>query len=65
MKRNHKKQLKSKNYLQNQIKPLVKYPLCNKKTSKETAILDKCKALNRKTNILLVLNYTNIIDTDE
>ena len=30
IKRNHKKQLKSKNYLQNQIKPLVK-SLCNKK----------------------------------
>ena len=61
MKRNHKKQLKSKNYLQNKIKSLVKYPLCNKKQAKNY----KCKALNRKTNILLLSNYSNIIITNE
>ena len=35
MKRNYKKLLKSKNYLQNNIKPLVKYPLCNKKQAEK------------------------------
>ena len=34
------------------MKLLVKYPLCNKKQANK--LIDKCKALNRKTNILLV-----------
>ena len=46
-------------------KYLVKYPLCNKETSKQSTKVVKCEALKRKTNIPLPLKHSNIITVNE